>query len=108
MLLLKKPPRQLREDGWSGSPPRAASTRGRSRDNGVDEAQQPVAVARCGDTRKCQNVYWLENRRGIEVPEVMVFGAAGVRERFEVGGIGGDVGGAGKRSPRATGMARGC
>ena len=40
----------------------------------------------------------VENRRGIEVPEVMVFGAADVGERFEVGGVGDDVGGAGKRS----------
>ena len=39
----------------------------------------------------------VKNGRGIEVPEAMVFGAAGVGERLEVGGIGDDVGGAGKR-----------
>ena len=40
----------------------------------------------------------VENIRGIEVPEVMVFGAADVGERFEVGSVGDDVGGAGERS----------
>ena len=41
----------------------------------------------------------IKNGRGIiKAPEVMVFGAAGVGERFEVGGIGDGVGGAGKRS----------
>ena len=37
-----------------------------------------------------------ENGRGIEIPEVMVFGAAGFGERFEVDGVGEDVGGAGE------------
>ena len=32
--------------------------------------------------------------RGIEIPEVMVFGLVGVGERFEVGRVGDDVGGA--------------
>ena len=40
----------------------------------------------------------VEDRRGIEVPEVMVFGAADVGERFELGGDGDDIGGTGKRS----------
>ena len=39
----------------------------------------------------------VKNGRGIEIPEVMVFGAAGFGERFEVGGVGDDVGGAGER-----------
>ena len=38
----------------------------------------------------------VKNRRGIEIPEVMVFGLADVGERFEVGGVGDDVGGAGE------------
>ena len=38
-----------------------------------------------------------ENGRGIEIPEVMVFGAVGFGERFEAGGVGDDVGGAGER-----------
>ena len=38
----------------------------------------------------------VKNGRGIEIPEVMVFGLAGVGERFEVGGVGDDVGGAGE------------
>ena len=65
---MKKPPRQLRKDGWRGSPPRAAFPRGRSRDKGVDEAQKPVAVARCGDTRQCpmSKVYWFAGTLGVE------------------------------------------
>ena len=38
----------------------------------------------------------VKNWRGIEVPEVMVFGLADVGERFEVGRVGGNVGGAGE------------
>ena len=41
MLHQKKASRQLREDGWSGSPPRAASPRGRSRDNGGTKRNNP-------------------------------------------------------------------
>ena len=40
----------------------------------------------------------VENGRRIAVPEFMVFGASGVGEVREVGGIGDDAGGAGKRS----------
>ena len=40
----------------------------------------------------------VENGRRVVVPEVMVFGASGVGEVREVGGIGDDDGGAGKRS----------
>ena len=39
----------------------------------------------------------VKKRRRIEIPEVMVFGAAGFGERFEAGGVGDDVGGAGER-----------
>ena len=39
----------------------------------------------------------VKNRRGIEIPEAMVFGLVGGGERLEVGRVGDDVGKAGKR-----------
>ena len=41
MCYTKKKPLGNPEDGWSGSPPRAASPRGRSRDNGGTKRNNP-------------------------------------------------------------------
>ena len=39
----------------------------------------------------------IEDRRGIIIPEVMVFGASGIGKRVKVGGVGDGVGRAGQR-----------